>query len=143
MECPHCHTIHNPKLWGKGNAFWHYNGLYCPACEGKLPTLLNVFSILILMVTFPLWKPLQLVFGERIKAWELNRLRRVAQSTANETAPFNGMKAGLFFWCRDGIGYLIPLIISRSLTKEALLLTIRNGCAVRFLIWSNRDLLYV
>jgi len=95
-ECPHCETIHSAKLWSKGNAFFHYGGLYCPKCEHKIPTIMNVFSILILIITFPLWKPLSLLLGKRFKSWELSRLK-TASTISQEPAEVNGVMMGLQF----------------------------------------------
>lgn len=123
VECPSCETIHNLKLWGKGNGFRHYNGLYCPICEEKIPSLLNVFSILLLVLTFPLWKPAQLIYGERFKAWELVRLRANSEDAA-EPVNASGMKMGLSFGAAMGVFFLVQAVLIKGWSVEAVCISI-------------------
>jgi len=107
IQCPHCQTLHSSRRWGKGNAFFHYDGLYCPQCEGKIPTLLNVFTIILLVILFPIWKPLQLVFGERFKAWELSRLAKTEGIEHMPIKSVSGIKMGLYFGGAMSVFYII------------------------------------
>jgi hypothetical protein len=95
--CPHCQSLHSSRRWGKGNAFFHFNGLYCPKCEANIPTLLNVFSIIVLLLTFPIWKPMQMVFGERFKQWEISRLAKTEHLNRRPLEHVSGIKMGLYF----------------------------------------------
>ncbi len=97
IQCPHCQTLHSSRRWGKGNAFFHYDGLYCPECGVKIPTLLNVFSMILLVILFPVWKPLQLVLGERYRKWELSRLAKTEYAEHTPSKGVSGIKLGLFF----------------------------------------------
>lgn len=125
-ECPHCETVHSSKIWGKGNAFFHYAGLYCPNCEHKIPTLLNVFSILVLIVTFPLWKPLDLLFGERFKSWELSRLRSTS-TTSQKPVKVSGVKMGLQFGGFMGLFFFIQRGLTSGWTMESGAMAILSG----------------
>jgi hypothetical protein len=57
VPCPHCGTLNDGRTWSaqNGTAFGNWFGLYCPACGGVIPCLMNATSWLILAVTFPLW----------------------------------------------------------------------------------------
>lgn len=55
VPCPYCGTQHDGRLWAKWNAFGHWFGFVCPTCEKIIPCLWNVFSIVLLVVTSPLW----------------------------------------------------------------------------------------
>lgn len=65
IPCPHCNTIHDAKTWSTTNktAFKNWFGLYCPNCDNIIPCLINIFSYLILAITYPIWgwfkKPLK------------------------------------------------------------------------------------
>lgn len=138
VECPHCNTIHNCKLWGVGNTFRHYQGLYCVACEEKIPTLLNIFSLLFLILLFPIWKPLQLIYGARFKAWELERLR-TAQAGASDQSDkpvekVSGVKMGLNFGLFMGLYFLVTNIVRDGFTVSAFALALVLGifCGVFF-----------
>ena len=78
VRCPSCQTMHSGLTWGKGNAFGHWFGLFCPDCGASIPTLLNVFSMIIAAASAPLWYPVwRLVRGpwierERIRAHRMN-----------------------------------------------------------------------
>jgi hypothetical protein len=57
VPCPHCKTMHDGRTWSteNGTAFKNWFGLYCTNCGGIIPCLMNVFSLIILAVTFPIW----------------------------------------------------------------------------------------
>ena len=43
VPCPHCETLHDSRLWAKGNAFGHWFGLVCPSCHEIIPCLWSIF----------------------------------------------------------------------------------------------------
>ncbi|WP_159800295.1 hypothetical protein [Flavobacterium sp. MK4S-17] len=57
IPCPHCNTIHDGRIWSVQNntAFKNWFGLYCPTCSNVIPCFTNIFSFIILAVTFPVW----------------------------------------------------------------------------------------
>ena len=57
VPCPHCDTLHDTRTWSiqNGTAFNNWFGLYCKNCGNIIPCLTNVFSFLILALTFPFW----------------------------------------------------------------------------------------
>jgi hypothetical protein len=63
VPCPHCGTLHDARLWSGKRGFHNWFGYYCPRCGDTIPCLWNVFSLLLLALTAPLWiwfrKPLR------------------------------------------------------------------------------------
>jgi hypothetical protein len=55
VPCPHCGTLHDARLWSGKRAFHNWFGYYCPRCGDTIPCLWNVFSLLLLALTAPLW----------------------------------------------------------------------------------------
>ncbi|WP_218962615.1 hypothetical protein [Sphingobacterium sp. 1.A.5] len=57
VPCPHCETLHDGRTWSSvnGTAFKNWFGLYCNTCGNIIPCLTNVFSLIILVITFPIW----------------------------------------------------------------------------------------
>lgn len=57
VPCPHCKKLHDGRTWStqNGTAFKNWFGLYCPNCGEIIPCIMNVFSFLILAITYPLW----------------------------------------------------------------------------------------
>lgn len=57
VPCPHCKAMHDGRTWSteNGTAFKNWFGLYCTNCGGIIPCLMNVFSLIILTLTFPVW----------------------------------------------------------------------------------------
>jgi len=66
VPCPNCKEMHLGRLSSKGYAFKRWRGSSCPSCGGEIPCLWNLFSLLILGLTSPLWLiPYLMVFRGR------------------------------------------------------------------------------
>lgn len=57
IPCPHCETIHDDRTWSaaNGTGFKNWFGLYCPNCKQIIPCSTNIFTGIILILTYPLW----------------------------------------------------------------------------------------
>lgn len=57
VPCPHCNTKHDARIWSvdKGTGLKNWFGLYCPTCSGIIPCHMNVFTFIILAITYPIW----------------------------------------------------------------------------------------
>jgi len=57
IPCPHCEKLHDGRTWSTQNktAFKNWFGLYCNNCGNVIPCLTNIFSLIILIITFPIW----------------------------------------------------------------------------------------
>lgn len=53
--CPSCGAMHLGRLSSGKEAFFKWRGASCPSCGEAIPCLWNVFSLLLLLVTFPIW----------------------------------------------------------------------------------------
>jgi hypothetical protein len=104
IPCPTCKTLNNGVIY-EAASFGNYAGLVCAECGGVIPTLKNALSWLILMVTWPLWKPLERRFGQGLRARQFARLQK-AKAAKADSAPVRpklweifldtGAKFGLF-----------------------------------------------
>lgn len=57
IPCPHCHTLHDSRIWSPPNktAYNNWFGLYCISCGKVIPCLRNGMSFILLACTYPLW----------------------------------------------------------------------------------------
>lgn len=140
IHCPSCETVHHGMLWAKSRGFGHYNGIYCPTCEAKIPQILNLFSILILIITFPLWKPLQLLYGDKVKARSLAKLRmNKADIDAEASKPTNYVMMGVFFGVVMGAYFMVTEGLRNGFTSKAFTVGIVSGAVsglvFAFIMW--------
>jgi hypothetical protein len=96
VPCPHCKAMNDADLWSGKNSFGHWFGIICPECHQKIPSLLNLTSLLVLFFTFPIWIWLRL-WGEQ-KWLEKEKKRFVFSSTKKaKKNRFENFKIGLLF----------------------------------------------
>ena len=55
VPCPHCENLNDGRLWAKKNGFGNWFGLYCPNCGKTIPCLRNFTSLIVIILTFPIW----------------------------------------------------------------------------------------
>jgi len=57
VPCPHCHTLHDGRIWSAKNGTHRRNwfGYYCPECGKIIPCIHNGLAFLLLTITFPIW----------------------------------------------------------------------------------------
>lgn len=124
IPCPHCKTLHDARIWSPNNglAYRNWFGLYCTHCANIIPCVLNLFSFVLLMITFPIW----IWFAKTAKAnWLKRQPLRYANAKLDTTNQFdkkNWLQSGLTF---GGIMFLIlgiifPIIEGQALTIKVL-----------------------
>lgn len=127
VPCPHCDTLHDGRVWSLQNktAFKNWFGLYCPSCGEIIPCLMNVFSFLILAITFPIWG----WFKEDLKRkWLEKQPKRYENVDVTKVVnPFKGRG-----WIRTGLvwglmmfvmmTFIFPLIDGREITMVDILI---------------------
>ncbi len=97
IPCPECNALNDGRLWSKGNSFGHWFGYVCPECQGKIPCLWNITSLILLALTFPVWIWLK-IFGE--KKW-----LEIEQTRFAEILPGDSLEEKNFPWLKMGLMY--------------------------------------
>lgn len=128
IPCPHCGTLHAGIKWSIGNiAFKNWFGLYCDNCGRTIPCLINLTSLILLGLTFPVW----IWFKDKLKDnWLKKQPDRYKNlELDNESNPFEG-----FGWIRKGLfwgvfmyvfmTFMIPLIYGEGITLRKALIGI-------------------
>jgi hypothetical protein len=123
VPCPHCNAMNDGRIWGKGNAFGHWFGYICPNCHKIIPCLWNIFSFIILCVTFPIWYlPVRLLKDKWI-AFEKKRLEKVSRKPLIKAKKINWIIRGAFLF--GGIMWLIlsfiPFLFGKASLENTLL----------------------
>lgn len=96
--CPGCGTIHPGRLWSGRNAFWHWLGYVCPTCGEFIPSLWNVFSLVLAAALTPLWIGPLLIFRESWRQYELGRVRRALESLPVRAKKIAWVRTGVLSW---------------------------------------------
>lgn len=133
VPCPHCHMLHDSRTWSAPNKTGKRNwfGLFCPNCEDIIPCHMNVFTFLLLAITYPIWGWFKDGMKSRWLAAQKPRFENFKfEPTKN---PYDnhewikqGMSWALFMFITMQIA--LPLIQGQEITKVDLLI----GC----IIWS-------
>ena len=110
VPCPHCETLHDARTWSthNGTAFKNWFGLYCTNCGKTIPCLLNIFSFILLLVTFPLWG----WFRKGLKRlWLQNQPKRFTHIDIENTPnPFNNKS-----WIHTGLSWGAIMFVMMTL----------------------------
>lgn len=98
VPCPHCNTVHDARTWSALNktAFGHWYGFYCTHCREIIPCLQNVFSYIILTITYPIRLPFLAGFKKRWLAKQPARYENISFE-AIEHEKISWWKMGLKF----------------------------------------------
>lgn len=126
IPCPHCNTLHDGRTWSthNGTAFKNWFGLYCPTCGNIIPCLINVFSFIILALTYPIWG----WFKNSLKAqwlkkqpkrFENRNLERIPNPFDKKTWPITGLTFGAIMFVVMSLVY--PYLTGVEITWETLL----------------------
>lgn len=102
VPCPSCKTMHLGRLAAGKRGFGNWRGIGCPSCNEPIPCIWNVFSLLILLLTFPLWAfPYFLYFRKQPMRplFQLDNGKPPApKSLTKRTWIFMGSAWGGFMW---------------------------------------------
>ena len=110
VPCPHCETLHDNRTWAKenGTGFKNWFGLYCSNCGKIIPCIINLFSFIILALTFPIlgW------FRKKLKAnWLESQPKRYENINVELTPnPFDKNT-----WIKTGLSWGIFMFIAMSI----------------------------
>ncbi len=129
VPCPHCGTLHNGLKWSAQNktAFKNWYGLYCDNCGKIIPPQRNFISLLILIITFPIW-------GWFRKSLKENWLKKQPERYKNLNLEFPEKKNTTKEWLKFGLSWglfmyvmmtiLFPLIEQEQITTKIILIGI-------------------
>ena len=98
VPCPHCGTLNDHRLWAKGNAWGHWFGLVCPRCHQVIPCLWNIFSLAVLVITYPLWYFPVRFFRQRWLEIEKKRVAKTLERPLIEMKRIHWLLIGVFGW---------------------------------------------
>jgi len=112
IPCPHCNTLHSGSKWTPQNntAFKNWFGLYCDNCGKTIPCVRNVTSLILLMLTFPVWY----WFKDRWKEKWLEVQKEKFSRPMVFTQPD-------FKWWYAGLQYAVVMFVGMSLVNFLLL----------------------
>lgn len=108
VPCPHCNTIHDSKTWSSQNKTDTKNwfGLYCPACGGIIPCMMNATTFIVLAATSPIWYWFK-------KSWKENWLKKQPSRFTNLDLETPYMKNNM--WWAHGITWGMLMFVFMSL----------------------------
>jgi hypothetical protein len=97
IDCPHCMARHNSLIWRK-TGFGNWYGIYCPQCEENIPRLFNALSALVMLLTWPIWRPFKNRIEPVLKRRQLAKLRNPSSAaTITNSRKHAGLKMGLMW----------------------------------------------
>jgi len=111
IPCPHCNTLHDGRTWStqNGTAFKNWFGLYCHACGEIIPCIRNVFSWLVLVITYPFWA----YFKENLKSkWLAKQPQRY--QNLDLTFVYDPKKSNAT-WIKTGLSWGFFMFITMSI----------------------------
>lgn len=103
IPCPHCGELNHGLLY-KNVMLGAHAGLVCASCGEKIPTLKNALTWLVLMATWPVWKPIERRVGPKLLAAQKARLANVDAADAGSKPP-SALSMGSMFGFFMGVFY--------------------------------------
>lgn len=114
VPCPHCGDIHDERIWSQQNAFKNWFGYYCPTCGKTIACVRNLTSLLLIILTVPVW----VWFMKNLKKkWMENQPERYEtieyQKGTQENAQW--LKTGMSW---GGMMYILSTFVNPIFTGE-------------------------
>ena len=149
IPCPHCGELHPDVKYSAQNktALKNWYGFYCDKCSEIIPVHRNITSLLILIVTFPLWGCFKKTLKQNWLDKQPERYKNLNLETFDKkNTTKNWLKAGLFWGLLMYIimTFILPLIKQEQITQKSMLTGIPiwliGGLGFGFImkIWMNR-----
>ena len=129
IPCPHCGEMHSGLRYSAQNktAFKNWFGYYCDNCKGIIPVHRNLTSLIILILTFPIWG----WFRKSIrKSWldkQPQRYKNInLEIPEKKNRTKNWLIAGLYFGLFMFVSMVIvfPLIAGKEISLESIVIGI-------------------
>ncbi len=149
IPCPHCGELHSGLKYSTQNktALKNWYGFYCDNCSGIIPIQRNLTSLLILLLTFPIWGWFRKSLKQNWLDKQPNRYKNLnLEFPIKKNTTKNWLKMGLFFglFMYVIVTFLFPLIEQEQITRKSMLIGIPiwliGGLGFGFFmkIWMNR-----
>ena len=127
IPCPHCGTMHNGLKWSSQNktAFKNWFGYYCDNCKEIIPVQRNLTSLIILILTFPIWGWFRKTLKQNWLAKQPDRYKNInLEIPEKKNSTKNWLKSGLFLGLFMYVSMIIifPLIKGEEITQRNLLI---------------------
>lgn len=129
VPCPHCGKIHSGLKWSFQNktAFKNWFGYYCDNCAEIIPVQRNLTSLIILILTFPIWGWFRKTLKQNWLAKQPDRYKNISleiPEKKNSTKSWlkSGLLWGLFMFVSMVLIY--PMIKGVEITQESILIGI-------------------
>lgn len=125
IPCPHCHTIHHNLKWSPQNntAFGNWFGLYCDNCGKIIPCISNIFSCILLAISFPIWYWFKDQWKEK---WLITQKNKFSQPLQFTKPDYNwwyiGLRFALFIYIFNT--FINPILINKSITLQKALIAL-------------------
>ncbi|MCZ4694605.1 hypothetical protein DWB61_06085 [Ancylomarina euxinus] len=149
IPCPHCGERHSGLKYSAQNktAIKNWFGFYCDKCTKIIPVQRNLTSLIVLIITFPIW-------GWFRKSLEKNWLDRQPERYKNLNMELETPKMTTRNWLKMGLVwglfmylimvFIFPLMMQEQVTQKSMLIGIPIwligglGFGFTMKIWMNR-----
>lgn len=96
VPCAECGVMNRGRLWSKWTCFGHWWGYVCPSCGSTIPCLWNIWSQLILAVTFPIWYVPARIARPHWLEYERRRMQYASGQPATPAREIPWVRNGVF-----------------------------------------------
>ncbi|WP_421859314.1 hypothetical protein [Oceanicaulis sp.] len=121
IPCPHCQAMNPASVYSKA-PMGNYAGLVCLDCGGEIPTVKNVLTWLVLMISWPLWAPIKQRVAPAMLAKQ--RAKLLQHTPVSEQAPtrstVSGLKLGVMFGLLMGLFFFVKAMVDGGGYSDAL-----------------------
>jgi hypothetical protein len=121
--------LHNGLKWSSQNktAFKNWFGYYCDNCGEIIPVQRNLTSLIVLVLTFPIWGWFRKTLKENWLDKQPDRYKNInLEISEKKNSTKNWLKSGLFFglFMFITMQILFPLIKNKEITQKSILIGI-------------------
>lgn len=129
IPCPHCGKLHPGLKYSAQNktAFKNWYGFYCDNCKEIIPVQRNLTSIIVLILTYPIWGWFKNILKEKWLAKQADRYKNLnLEIIEKKNTTKNWLKAGLFFglFMFAIMQIIFPWIENKEITQKSILIGI-------------------
>ena len=114
VPCPECNALTDARVWGGSRSKGHWFGYVCPECNGRIPCLWNLTSLVLLALTFPLWIWFKGSAEKKLLEREKQRLAQIDMDNLSISSQTSFLKMGITF----GVLIFFVELVRDSLEKD-------------------------